>query len=140
MEFIREAGWGIYPVLIFGIAALVVSIRQIVSPQPARVITAKWLMALTGMAGILGTITGLQTTALYVDKVTGAEKWLWLVGMRESLNNAVAAGVIIVLAMLAMLVAHLRSGSTPETVGSSAHRRAGSSGEGDHHAHLSALS
>jgi len=38
-----------------------------------------------------------------------------LVNMRESLNNLVAAGVIIVLAMLALLIAHVRSGPTAAT-------------------------
>ena len=115
MEFIREAGWGIYPVFAFGFAAIIVAVRQIITPLAARITTAKWLMSLTAVAGVLGTATGLQTTARYISTVSGEEKWIWLVGMRESLNNLVAAGVIIVLAMLALLIAHVRSGPTAAT-------------------------
>lgn len=112
MVFIHEAGWGIYPVLAFGIAALIVALKQLLAPKQGRATTAAWLMALTGVAGLLGTATGLQSTAYYVHDVQ--DKWIFVAGLRESLNNMVAAGVFVALAMLAMLVAHVRAGGQRE--------------------------
>ena len=113
MDFIREAGWGIYPVLVFGLSMLFVAGKNFVDPHTRHVITAKWLMALTAVAGLLGTATGMQTSAEYIHEIP--EKWIFLLGLRESLNNFVGAGVLIVLAMLLMLASHVRNGGAHET-------------------------
>ncbi len=114
MNFIREAGWGIYPVLAFGLAGLVVAAQQLRAYDARPTLTAAWLMALTTMAGVLGTATGMQASSNYIH--TTEEKWIWLVGLQESLNNMVAAGVLVVLAILLMLAAHVRGegGAEPE--------------------------
>lgn len=108
MMFIREAGWGIFPVLAFGLAGLFVAIRQIVAPTEARLVTAKWLIALTTVAGVLGAVTGIETSAKYIGEVAADQRWIFLVGLDESLNNVTAALVIVVLIMLALLASHLR--------------------------------
>ncbi|MEM9694237.1 MAG: hypothetical protein AAGA56_16930 [Myxococcota bacterium] len=105
-EFIVEAGWGIYPVVAFGVAAVIVSLRTILRPDPKGRITAAWLIGLTLVAGAFGTVTGLQASARYIDATP--DKWLFVVGLRESLNNMVAALLLIVVAMLGLFVAHLR--------------------------------
>jgi hypothetical protein len=107
MNFIREAGWGIYPVLAFGVAGLVVAAQQLKGHDAKRTVTVLWLMALTTMAGVLGTATGMQASSRFIHETP--KKWIWLVGLQESLNNMVAAGVLVVLAMLVMLAAHVRA-------------------------------
>jgi heme exporter protein D len=108
LDFIKEAGYGIFPVMAFGIAALVVAILQVRAPRAGRATTASWLMGLTGMAGILGTATGVQMSARYIHEVTNDKKWIFLLGLDESLNNLVGAAVLITLTLLVMLVAHVR--------------------------------
>jgi len=107
MNFIKEGGWGMYPVLIFGIATLIVAVRQLVDHSERRNLTALWTMGLTMAAGVLGTATGMQTSARFLHQTT--EKWLWFVGLQESLNNLVLAVVMVTIAMLMMLAAHLRA-------------------------------
>lgn len=114
-DFIREAGFGIYPVLAFGIAAVVVAAKQLVERDPRRVVTVLWLMALTGMAGVLGTATGVQMSARHVGDIP--EKWIFLIGLAESLHNLTTAAVLVMLAMLVMLTAHVRGRGEPAGAG-----------------------
>lgn len=112
IDFIREAGFGIYPVMAFGFAAVFVALKHLLTPRSSHVATVKWLMALTGMAGLLGTITGLQKSAEYIHETP--EKWIFLLGLRESLNNLVGAAVLVSVAMLAMLAAHVKQSGDGE--------------------------
>jgi hypothetical protein len=134
--FIKEAGWGIYPVLLFGLAALAVSIRQVVAPTQARLITAKWLMSLTAIAGVLGAVTGIETSAKYIGEVAADQRWIFLIGLDESLNNVTASLVIVVLCMLALLASHLRHG--PEPQGAKARSHADPAPRGDMSARMAA--
>lgn len=106
VDFIREAGVGIYPVMAFGLAAIFVALKYMLAPRSSHIVTVKWLVALTGVAGLLGTITGMQKSAEHIHETS--EKWIFLLGLRESLNNLVAAGVLVSVAMLVMLTAHVR--------------------------------
>lgn len=112
IDFIKMAGWGIYPVFIFGFSAVFVAVRHLMQQKKSQIVTAKWLMALTGMAGVLGTVTGLQMSSRHIHEIP--EKWIFLIGLDESLNNMVAAGVLIVIAMLVMLFAHVRGSGDAE--------------------------
>lgn len=107
LHYVREGGWGMYPVLFFGIATLIVAGRQLIRHDPHRNLTAMWLMALTLMAGVIGTATGMQTSSSALHLTD--DKWIWFVGLQESLNNMVSAGVMVNLAILMMLAAHLRA-------------------------------
>ncbi|MEZ4339409.1 MAG: hypothetical protein R3B82_22530 [Sandaracinaceae bacterium] len=102
IEFIQEAGWGIYPVFFFGALCLGFSIRHSVQPDAGMLP----LVIGTGVAlllcGVLGTITGLQVAVRYIAELGADERWLFLVGLREALNNMVAA---LVLAALSTMVA-----------------------------------
>lgn len=91
VEFIREAGWGIYPVLLFGGVSLAVSLRYAIAPRRELLPLVIGFAVATVIAGLLGAVTGIQTTVRYVGEVAASERWLFLVGLRESLNNVVAA-------------------------------------------------
>ena len=74
MEFIHQTNVGLYLVLLFGLAALTVAVRQVMAPESNRVLTASWLLALTGLAGLLGTVAGVQQSA----RQFGAHTEIWL--------------------------------------------------------------
>lgn len=112
IEFVHEAGFGIIPTLAFGLAALFVGVRQVRSATRRRATTAAWLIGLTLAAGALGTVTGLQAAASHVAQSSSDP--LFLVGLREALNNLVAAVILAMLTMLCLLVAHVRGGARPE--------------------------
>ncbi len=120
-EFIREAGWGIYPVLIFGAFSLLVAVQYVRTRRNDVLALLCALSVLTLLAGALGTVTGLTTSARYIADVAVNEKWIFLVGLRESLNNATAALVIVAIdAMLVCLSLARSLGSPPRELAVSA--------------------
>lgn len=89
-NFIRDAGYGIWPVMFFGLFGLVVAIRHATSPTRDRMALVIGLAIATVLCGMLGTVTGVQASAAaYVDAEQTVR--LFLVGLRESLNNMFAA-------------------------------------------------
>ena len=100
-EFIQDAGFGIYPVLLFGFASIAVAVKHYRGRGFDGTAMCKWLMALTGVAGVLGLAVGMQVSASALHLTD--KKWLFAVGLQESLNNVVAAGVLVVIAMLILL-------------------------------------
>ena len=80
MDFIREGGAPMLLVLLFGIVALVGASRYLRGGERAH-----WLLALgatvtTGVVGLLGTVTGLQRSVLYLSQVPADERWIFLHG------------------------------------------------------------
>ncbi len=113
LNIIHEAGWGAYPVILFGVSAIVMAVRHLVSPSTKHQITTKWLMGLTVLAGVLGTATGVQASAQSIANVGADERWVFLFGLYESLHNLTMALVLVTLAMLGLLGAHLRQSPDP---------------------------
>ena len=111
LDFIQSAGFGIYPVLAFGFAAVAFAFKFYQQPSDKRAATAKWLMALTVGAGVLALSTGVQRSAAAMP--TTDDKWIFLLGLNESLNNLLAAGVLVMIAMLVMLVGQARQTPSP---------------------------
>ncbi|MBK8170471.1 MAG: hypothetical protein IPK60_09010 [Sandaracinaceae bacterium] len=107
-DFIREAGWGIYPVLLFGAISFAVAIRYAVAPKSELLPLVIGFGVATIIAGALGTTTGLQATATYVANTGEANRWIFVEGLRESLNNMDAALLIAALNALAATVGSYR--------------------------------
>lgn len=132
MNIIREAGWGIWPVLGFGLWALVVAVWNYFAPREGNVKTVGFLVALTLVAGMLGTALGVQVSAEHIGEVAPDERWIFLLGLKESLQNMVVASVLSVLCLLALLLTHLRA-ARPSAVAGFARRaaRSGAAAEGE---------
>lgn len=88
--FIREAGWGIWPVMFFGLLGLVVATRHAIAPSRERMPLIIGLALATVLMGVLGAVTGVQVSASGYA-VAEMSSRLFLVGLRESLNNMVGA-------------------------------------------------
>jgi hypothetical protein len=107
MEFIREAGFGIFFVMAFGGASLAVALRHAVAPRRDRLALVVGFAVLTLLAGLMGTVTGVQVSASAYGAAHTPPGTLFLVGLSESLNNLVAAIVVVSLdAMMATLGAY----------------------------------
>ena len=91
MDFIREAGWGIYPVMLFGALSLAVALRYAIAPSRELLPLVIGFGVATVIAGALGTATGLQATASFVAQTGADQRGLFVVGLKESLNNMDAA-------------------------------------------------
>ena len=107
-NFVHEAGWGIFPVLFFGSASLAVALSYARAPRREALAVIVALGVLTCLMGCLGTVTGLQASALHIGDVGIDNKWIFLVGMREALNNMVAALMIVSLDALVVSVSLAR--------------------------------
>lgn len=101
IEFFQEAGWGIYPVFLFGLLCLGFSIRHSIQPDAGMLALVIGTGVATLLSGVLGTVTGMQVAVRYITELGADERWIFLVGLREALNNMVAA---LVLAALSTMV------------------------------------
>jgi hypothetical protein len=108
MEFIREAGWGIYPVFLFGAFALTIALRHALRPAREFVPGIVGSSLVTLLAGVLGTVTGLQHAVEFIGRLPPDRRWIFLIGLREALNNVVAAFTIVVLVSILAAVGSYR--------------------------------
>ena len=104
MEHFREGGWGMFPVLAFGLVLLAAAIKYAVKPNPKLVPLLYGLGILTFSAGALGFVTGLMATANAIGTIpefTSRAGLITIIGVGESLNNLAFALIFIVLAAVA---------------------------------------
>ena len=112
--YMHEAGWGIWPVLAFGGVALVLSLIYAVKPRRSRYALVVGFSVATVLSGFLGALTGVQNSVRYISRVEDGERWLFLVGLRESLNNLLLAFVVVTLACLLVTAGAFRAGRRRE--------------------------
>lgn len=101
-EFIHEGGWGMYPTIAFGLITAAIALWHAVAPAAKRTALIVGFGAATLLSGILGTTVGLQHSVMHIRSLPADDRWIFLIGLRESLNCTVAA---LVLAMIAALLA-----------------------------------
>lgn len=98
----HEGGWGMWPTLVLGTLALALAVRNAASPKPATMPLIVGLGAATLLAGALGVVTGLVATVRTVQRLPVADQASTaLVGVGESLMNAVLALLLATLVALA---------------------------------------
>ncbi len=100
----RDGGWGMFPVLIFGLVLLGTSIRYAVRPERKAVPLLYGLGILTLASGCLGFVTALITVAHAIARVpefTARIGLISVVGLGESLNNIAFSLIFVTLAALA---------------------------------------
>ena len=106
--FIHEAGWGFWPVALFGAIALGVSIYYALRPAARLFALVVGSSVATVIAGCLGAAVGLQNSVRFIKDVAASERWVFLIGLKESLNCVVAAFVLVCLACLITTVGAYR--------------------------------
>ncbi len=105
-EFIQSAGYAIYPILLFGLMSIGVASRYAIAPSRSMLALVIGFAVVTVLLGCLGTVVGMQVSAQAIPEVPD-RPWIFLLGMRESLNNMVAALLVAMIdAMLATVGAH----------------------------------
>lgn len=101
MTMILEAGVFAYGILVFG----TLSLRWAVKYARQRTVAPRFrlliLMSLTAAFGLLGCAAGVQASVQSI--ATAADRWLFLVGLRESLHNLILAGGFIICDLLLLL-------------------------------------
>lgn len=108
-NFYTDGGWGMYPTSLFGFLLVAASVLYSLRPSSASARIVFALGAVTLLAGLLGTVTGLCTTFRYIQQVALAEQLQIMAdGCQESLNNTVLSLIIVIVAILISLVGLLR--------------------------------
>jgi phosphotransferase system glucose/maltose/N-acetylglucosamine-specific IIC component len=90
-DFMREAGWPIYPILGFGLAALVMAMSHARRPRESTAQLIRGLGLVTLLIGVLGTILGLQHSIHFIDPLPPDQRWIVFTGLREALNCTVGS-------------------------------------------------
>jgi hypothetical protein len=112
-EMFRWGGLGMYPTTIFGLMLVAACVRYAVSPERRFVPLQLSLGMVTLASGGLGFVTGLIQSTLGVAGVGPDRRWIWVLGMGESLTNVALALALIVLGALAASVGALRLARAP---------------------------
>jgi hypothetical protein len=107
-EAFHSGGWGMYPTLAFGMLMIGVSLAYAFKPERRFIPLQISLGIMTFVAGSLGFVTGLIKSLGAIHQVPEARRFIWLIGLGESLNNVALALVLVVLAALAISVGALR--------------------------------
>ncbi|MFO0759446.1 MAG: hypothetical protein U0359_23335 [Byssovorax sp.] len=101
-EAFISGGWGMYPTLVFGLLMIGASVRYAIRPEKRAVPLLVSLGIMSLLSGALGFVTGVIKSFLAMGQVKPDERWIWMLGVGESLNVMALA---LVLALLASLVA-----------------------------------
>ena len=104
VEFMREGGWGMWPVLLLGLVTTASSVRYMARPEQSCVpfIAALWVALLATVAH--ATISDVAAVFHYFEDPARAPDAqvtrILLVGLKESTRPAVLGGIFLTLAPL----------------------------------------
>ena len=94
LNAIREGGWPMFIVLAVGAASLSAAIRYSRDGRRDLLGVVIGLAAATLLAGLFGTGLGVMASVEHIREVPPDDRWIVLIGLKESLNNLVLAGVV----------------------------------------------
>ena len=113
IEFMREGGWGMFPVLLFGSIALGSAVRYAIRPSPRALAftAAMWFTCLVSvghsmMTNVAAVFTYLEDPARAPD----AQFWrILMTGLKESSRPGALGGTFLTLVPLCIAVGLLRA-------------------------------
>jgi len=104
-EFMREGGWGMYPVLLLGVVALASAIRYAIRPERLclRFVSILWLTLLVVI--VHATVLDVAAVFRYLEDPARAPDAqmarLLVTGLKESSRPAALGGIFLTLVSLA---------------------------------------
>lgn len=111
MDFIREAGWPVYPVLALGLTALFLSLRHASAPQKGLLTLIVGFGVAGLLMGLLGTALGIDVTVEGITRIEPERRWIFLIGLKESMRNIELALLLgVPTALLATVGAYRQKG------------------------------
>lgn len=114
LDFFREGGWGMYPVLIFGLLLLGTSARYAWDGEPARLRFAIALCALLVVASLHAMLLDVAQVLWYVqspERVADDDLVrVVFTGLMESTRPGALGGALLTLALVLVAIGVYRSG------------------------------
>jgi hypothetical protein len=116
-DFMKEGGWGMWPVLLLGLAVVAGALRYAARPGAPwlRFVGALWLTLL--VATVHAVITDLGAVFRYLEDVRRAPDpqfaRILVTGLKESTRPAGLGGIFLTLAPLMAAVGFYRGGIAP---------------------------
>jgi hypothetical protein len=107
-EAFHSGGWGMYPTLVFGVLMIGVSVAYALRPGRRFIPLQISLGIVTLVSGSLGFVTGLIKSLQAIHQVPEDRRFIWLIGLGESLNNVALALTLLVIAVLVISVGAVR--------------------------------
>lgn len=104
----REGGFPMIPTALIGLLLVAASIRYAITPERRYVPLQLSLGIMTLASGGLGFVMGVMKSVQYLSNVPASDRWIWAVGVGESLNNLALSFAMITLAALAASVGSAR--------------------------------
>jgi hypothetical protein len=119
IEAFHLGGWGMFPTTLFGVLLLAASIRYAFSPDKRFVPLQVSLGIITLASGGLGFVTGVIKSFMAIDGVGADMKWIWMLGVGESLHNVAAAFALVTIGAIAASIGAYRiARAAPSAAGS----------------------
>lgn len=113
-EFFAEGGWGMYPVLVFGLSAVGGAIWFALKPEPRRLAftAAMWLTLVSAI--VHATWTDLAAVMAYLSDATQKQPDMQVVpilfqGLKESTRPGTMGGMFLTLGLLIVGIGALRA-------------------------------
>jgi hypothetical protein len=112
-EFMREGGWGMWPVMLLGLASLAAAIRYALRPEKQwlRFVAALWLTLVVSV--VHASITCVAAVFGYFqDPGRALDARTLLIGLKESTRPAVLGGIFLTLVPLLAAAGLYREGAS----------------------------
>lgn len=114
-EAFTMGGWGMYPTLIFGLLMVAAAVRYAQAPERRYVPLGVSLGIMTLASGGLGFVTGVIKSLMAMDGVAPDKRWIWMLGVGESLHAlALALGLVTLGSVVAAIGAYRMASAAPE--------------------------
>lgn len=112
---IEQAGWGIYPVLLFGIGMLAIAVVYAIVPRPQFLPLLATFVVSTWMSGAMGTLRGIQTTAQWAHEAGGSLATFFEPFSQSLLCLQTAIGLTFIAMLLTMIGAARFAAARPKS-------------------------
>jgi hypothetical protein len=86
VDIFREGGWPMYPILSLGGTALVLALWSLRSSHRGLGVMVVGLMASSLLFGLFGTCLGIGESVKHIREVPPESRWIFLIGLSESLR------------------------------------------------------
>jgi hypothetical protein len=116
LENWRDGGWGMWPILVFGILAILAAARFAWRGEHDLAAFVRWMLVTTGSSAVLGFTTGMQAVFNYLRREEPAEvaqvaEWrirILFEGTKEASNCLSLGLIMITLTCLLLAVGYRR--------------------------------